>query len=395
VSALPHVTLTQPLEALIRRGHPWLYADAISSRGCRAQAGDVVDVLAGDGQWLARGVFDPDSPIRVRVWTLDPTVEVNDALLESRIKQAKRRRAAMIGADTTGYRLLNGEGDRVPGLVCDLYGEVGVLRPDGIAAERWIEPARRVIERLLPVKRWVIRRAKIHRGEHEVAEWLGAPGEPIVAFMERGASLTCDVIHGQKTGFFLDQRENRARVASLCAGKRMLNLFGYTGGFSLFAALEGAAQTTTVDLAAPAIEAARRHFERNGLDPSAHDFVAQDVFRYLERFEAQRAPFEVAVCDPPSFAHKRRDLERARDAYIKLFGALLVVMPTHSTVALASCSSHIQRAMFAELIAEAASQAGCSLVLTGLHGAASDHPVLPGFPEGDYLQCFIGTIARD
>jgi 23S rRNA (cytosine1962-C5)-methyltransferase len=395
LKTLTQVTLTQPLEPLIRRGHPWIYADAISGRGVRAQAGDVVDVVNRQGEWVARGVYDPDSPIRVRVWTTNPEVAVDDALLEARIRQARRRRAQVLDAQTTGYRLLHGEGDRVPGLVCDLYGDVGVLRPDGVAAERWIMPARRVIERLTGVKRWVIRRAQIHKGDHEVTEWLAGEGDPIARFTEHGVALSCDVLHGQKTGFFLDQRENRQRIAQLARGKRLLNLFGYTGGFSIMAAMQGAAQTTTVDLAAPAIRMAEEHFAMNGLNPTDHSFVVADVFDYLETLSAERAPFEIAVCDPPSFAHKRRDVERAQAAYIRLFAALLRVMPSQSLVALASCSSHIHRALFLEIVAEAAREASCDVVLTGIHGAAQDHPILPGFPEGDYLQCVIGSVVRD
>jgi 23S rRNA (cytosine1962-C5)-methyltransferase len=389
------IVLTQPLEPLIRRGHPWLYADAVSMRGVQSAAGDVVDIVNREGDWVARGILDPDSPIRVRIWTTDPTVSIDDALLEARIKQARRRRSQCLDSSTTGYRLLHGEGDRVPGLVCDIYGEVGVLRPDGKAAERWIAPARRVIERMTGVKRWVVRRAEIHRGEHDVTEWLAGEGDPIASFTEHHALMMCDVMSGQKTGFFLDQRENRQRIARLARGKRLLNLFGYTGGFSVAAALQGASHTTTVDLAGPAIKMAEQHFTMNGLSPKDHTFVVADVFDYLEQLPDERAPFEVAVCDPPSFAHKRRDVERARAAYIRLFAAVLRVMPSQSVVALCSCSSHIHRAMFLELVAEAAAEASCSLVLTGIHGAGEDHPVLPGFPEGDYLQCVIGSIARE
>ena len=172
----------------------------------------------------------------------------------------------------------------------------------------------------------------------------------------------------------------------------MLNLFGYTGGFSLAAAMRGAARTTTVDLASPAIEQARRHFEINGLPARAHEFIAQDAFDYLERFAPASAPFEVAVCDPPSFAHKRRDVPRAKAAYIRLFSSLLQAMPTGSVVALASCSSHIGRDDFIEIVRQAARESRVALVISGVYGADVDHPILPGFLDGDYLQCVLATI---
>lgn len=394
----PQVTLTQPLEERFALGHPWIYADAIKMPKGRLEPGQVVDVVNGAGEFVGRGVVDPDSPIRVRLWTLRQDVEVDDALLAQRIKQAKRRRP-WPDSMTTGFRLLHGEGDRVPGLVCDIYGEVAVLRPDGIAAERWLEPARQCIGKLLPqLKYWVIRRASIYSQDEPVAQWWGEPHPEgnVVTFLEHGMVLTCDVIDGQKTGFFLDQRENRRRIAQLSCGKRLLNLFGYTGGFSIAAAAAGAAHTTTVDLAAPAIEAARRHFELNELwFEGLHELVVSDVFKYLERFAPGSAPFEIAVCDPPSFAHKRRDVPRAAQSYQRLFSALLTAMPDASTVALASCSSHIGRDAFVKIVAQSAKDAGCSLCLTGIYGADSDHPVLPGFLEGDYLQLVIGTISRD
>lgn len=395
----PVVHLTQPLDEKLRRGHPWIYADALRHKGQRFSPGDLVEVHDLQGRFVGRGLIDPDSPVRVRLWTTREEEQVDERLLERRIKAAKKRRPFPDGA-TTGFRLLNGEGDRTPGLVCDVYGNVAVLRPDGEAAERrWLEAARRIIARLLPVDHWVIRRSAIHADEErQVAQWW--PGEPhpdsdVVEFLEHGLRYECDVISGQKTGFFLDQRANRERIGKLAAGRRVLNLFGYTGGFSLASAAAGAAQTTTVDLAAPAIAQAERHFELNGLMHPGHEFVVSDVFDYLERFKPGSAPFELAICDPPSFAHKRRDLARARAAYVRLFAKLLEVMPTSSTVALASCSSHIDRPLFLDVVSEAAQQANCALVMTGVYGADVDHPFLPGFLEGDYLQCVVATLERD
>jgi 23S rRNA (cytosine1962-C5)-methyltransferase len=392
----PSVVLTQRLEDVLALGHPWIWEDAIDHRGARASTGDVVDVVTRSGDWIGRGVLDLDSPLRVRLWTRREGEDVGPEMLERRIRAAKRRRP-FPAHDTTGYRLLHGEGDRVPGLVCDVYGEVGVLRPDGLAAERWLDHARDVIGPLCGVNHWVVRRAAIYKGSHEVAEWWGdpAPGGARVEFLEHGARYVCDVIEGQKTGFFLDQRANRARLASHAVGRRVLNLCGYTGGFSVAAAMAGAARTTTVDLAAPAIAMARENFALNGLPAAAHAFEVADVFDFLEPFDPGSAPFEVAVCDPPSFAHRRRDVPKARDAYTRLFAQLLGVMPTGSTVALASCSSHIDRALFLKIAAQAARDAGVELVLGGVHGADVDHPVLPGFPEGDYLQCVFGTVSRD
>ncbi len=379
---------------MLRLGHPWIFSDALRHER-DLQAGAVVDVHNRDGEFVARGVLEPDSHVRLRIWTLRADIVVDDRLLEERIRAAFKRRPFPT-AQTNGFRLLNGEGDRIPGLVCDIYDRIAVLRPDGLAAERWLEPARRVIEKLLPIEHWAVRRSEIYRQQNPAAMWWGdAPTTDELTFLEHGATFVVDPIEGQKTGFFLDQRANRQRVAELAAGRRLLNLFGYTGGFSLAAALAGAARTTTVDIARPAIEAASRHFELNGLPPEAHEFIASDVFEYLATLAPQRAPFEIAICDPPSFAHRRQDFKKARQAYVRLFSALLAVMPTSSTVALASCSSHVSREAFMAIVAESAQQAGCSLVVTGVWSADVDHCFLPAFPEGDYLQFAMATVVRD
>lgn len=390
----PTVELTQPIGDVIRRGHPWIYADAV--RHDEHRPGDVVDVLDGDGDYVGRGLIEPDSPLRVRVWTTRPEVRVDNELLEARIRAAARRRPFPTDA-TTGFRLLNGEGDRTPGLTCDVYGEVVVFRVDGVAAERWLKPARRIINKLFDTTWAVVRRSEIYRGSHAAAEWMGEspPRDTTFTFSEHGLTYLVDPIAGQKTGFFLDQRANRARIAELSAGKRVLNLFAYTGGFSVAAASAGAARTTTIDLAKPAIADARRNFELNGIPAAAHAFEAIDVFEYLERFDPGSAPFEIAVCDPPSFAHRRDDVPKATAAYTRLFGSLLDVMPTGSTVALASCSSQIDRERFLDLVADAARTSDIALVSHGLWGADVDHTTTPGFPEGDYLQFLIADVQRD
>lgn len=388
----PRAYLTIPIEESLRKGNPWIFDDALRVEDI--SSGDAVDVMDTKGEWLGRGIVDPDSPLRLRVWTLNPQVDVDDRLLERRIRAALKRRPFPT-AQTTGFRLLNGEGDRIPGLVVDIYGEVAVLRPDGLAAERWLKKARQTIQKLLPIKYWAIRRSRQYSGELAEAQWWGEEPRSTTQFLEEGLIYEVDPLHGQKTGFFLDQRANRRRLAARCGGKRLLNLFGYTGGFSLAAARGGAAQTTTVDLAGPALKTARRHFEINGLSPSAQAFEKADVFDYLEQFSARSAPFEVAVCDPPSFAHRRDDIPAARAKYEELFARLLTIMPDNSTVALASCSSHIDRATFLEIVADASRRATTPLVLSGCWSADVDHPTLPGFQEGDYLQFAMAAIARD
>lgn len=388
----PGISLRLPIESSIRNGNPWIFEDAVYPSDIGT--GDIVDVYDTSGEFLARGIYDGDSPIRVRIFSLFQEEDLNQAMLDCRIKSALKRRP-FPSHDTTGFRLLNGEGDRLPGIVCDIYGHTAVLRPDGVAAERWLKGARQTIQRLLPqVKYWAIRRARVHSHGKKEAQWWGDQPDGLVSFLEDGLTYEVDPIEGQKTGFFLDQRANRRRLANYCVGKRLLNLFGYTGGFSLAAAAQGAARTTTVDLAGPAIQAARRHFELNHLPSSAHGFEAADIFDFLQDFSIASAPFEVLVCDPPSFAHRRDDVPLAMSKYVELFARCLEIMPDDSTVALASCSSHIHRQRFQEILVDAARTAGVHYVVSGIYSADVDHPTLPGFPEGDYLQFALGSIAR-
>jgi 23S rRNA (cytosine1962-C5)-methyltransferase len=388
----PTVRLTQPIHETLRAGHPWIFHDAVRHSRDH-EPGDVVDVLDQHGEFVGRGLIEPDSPIRVRLWTLRRATDVDNDLLEARLRAAVKRRRFPT-ADTTGYRLSNGEGDRIPGLVVDVYADTAVLRVDGLAAERWLEPAQRILRRITDAEHFAVRRSEKYRGAHPAAEWVTeAPDE--VVFLENGLRYFCRPIEGQKTGFFLDQRENRQRIAAASVGRRVLNLFGYTGGFSVAAAANGAAYTTTVDLAQPALDDARRNFELNSIPSPAHGFEQADVFDYLEQFGRGAAPFDVIVCDPPSFAHSRDDLARATGAYERLFARTLDVAHNGAVVALASCSSQIDRPRFLDLVTRSAREADVSYVLTGIHGAADDHPWPAAFTEGDYLQFAIGTVHRD
>jgi 23S rRNA (cytosine1962-C5)-methyltransferase len=218
----------------------------------------------------------------------------------------------------------------------------------------------------------------------------GQPEE--VEVLEHGARFLVDVGRGQKGGLFLDQRENRQAVARLAQGKSLLNLFGYTGGFSIHAALAGATRTDTVDSAGPAIAAARRNFERNRLDFARAGFFAEDAFAFLEEAGAGGQTWDVVVCDPPSFAPSQRNLPAARRSYLRLHRLAARVTSPGGTLAAASCSSHVSRTEFLALLSRGVAAAGRRFVLESYAGAGPDHPTLPAFPEGDYLKFALGRV---
>jgi 23S rRNA (cytosine1962-C5)-methyltransferase len=210
--------------------------------------------------------------------------------------------------------------------------------------------------------------------------------------VENGLRFMVDLVHGQKGGLFLDQRENRARLADLCASKRVLNLFGYTGAFSVYAAAAGATFTDTVDVAAPAMVAARTNFALNHLDLERAAFHPEDAFTFLERAISNKATWDVVITDPPSFAPNQRSLDTALAAYRRLHALACKVVVPGGLLAAASCSSHVNRKMFLDTVINGAAAAGKRFELEHYAGAGFDHPVIASFPEGDYLKFALGRV---
>ncbi|MBI4956757.1 MAG: class I SAM-dependent rRNA methyltransferase [Myxococcales bacterium] len=373
-----------------RRGHPWVFRDALrpASRELPDSAGlpsgTVVELHDERGRFVARALYDADTPIGARLFTLAPDEPLDDALLVQRLARAFAHRDGLFADDLTdAYRLCHGEGDRLPGLVLDRYAELAVLRLDG---GLWRPHTDRLRHLLVPLLR--------ARGiEHLV---LRAPGERQVLthreppdtleVREHGVRFEVDVARGQKTGAFLDQRENRARVRALARGLgRVCNLFSYTGGFSLAAALGGAGEVVSVDVAGPAHEAARRAFALNDLDPGRHAFVTADAFAWLEAARARGERFDLVVCDPPSFAPSERAVPKALAAYRRLHAAALGVLAPGGTLCAASCSSHVRLEDFLGTLDDAVLP-GRGLSVREVWGQPADHPTLAAWPEGRYLK---------
>ncbi len=390
----PRVKLVRDLGARLREGHPWVYAQALERKGTLTP-GAVVDLVDRAGHFVARGWADPAGPIGLRVLTLDPATPVDEALVRARVASACAiRRAAAALIDSDAARLLHGEGDFVPGLVFDRYAGTGVVRFDGAAAAAFWRPFVPAIRDAagaagFPIDRIWARGLGRRGGEGEPL--AGVRPDP-VEIREGQARYEVDVVHGQKTGFFLDQRENRRVVARHAGGATVLNLFGYTGGFSVASALAGARRVTTVDLARPAIEGAARNFALNGVDPDAHELVTGDAFEFLRGAAAEGRRWDVVVCDPPSFAPSAAALPKARSAYRELNRAAAFVVAAGGLLATASCSSHVTPADFQALVAEGVAAAGRDAVLLDVRGAGIDHPVIPAFAEGRYLKFLLAAI---
>jgi 23S rRNA (cytosine1962-C5)-methyltransferase len=380
--------LTKDVSRPIRLGHPWVYRDAFATAS--GDAAELVDVIAPTGETLGRGFYDPDGPIAVRLLGAPDEVAAPDFVARRVASAAALRALARHRIDSDGVRLIHGEGDFLPGLVLDWYAGVGVARFDGAAAAAMWRPHAATIGAVLGEAGFPLR-ALVERGGRRSGEGGVLAGElpPEVTIAEAGCTFEVDVVRGQKTGFFLDQRDNRRLVGELAAGLSVLNLFAYTGGFSVAAGRGGARKVTTVDSAAPAIAAARRNLTRNGLDPG--ELVAEDVWKFLERARAARRVWDVVVCDPPSFAPSARALPGALRAYRELNLAAADVVAAGGLLVTASCSSHVTPAMFQDAVAAGVAHRPRARVLEA-RGAGLDHPVVPAFPEGRYLKLLVVAL---
>jgi 23S rRNA (cytosine1962-C5)-methyltransferase len=386
------LVLAKDLARRIRVGHPWIYRQALRLPLKPPPRGALVDVVAGgpgrDG-FVARGFFDPDGPIAVRVLSIMPDTTVGPELVAARVARAASiRTAAAAAIDSDAVRLLHGEADRTPGLVLDRYRDLGAVRFDGAAARAFWQPHLATIAAACAAAGFPLRRIW-GRGEGR-----GGPGAPLlgeerappapIVIREGPAELEVDVVRGQKTGLFLDQRGNRRLVGALAASAEVLNLFAYTGGFSVAAALGGARRVTSVDLARPAIEAAARNLRRNGVPDFASELHVEDAFAFLARAAATGRRWDLVICDPPSFAPSARAVPGALLAYRRLNRAAAQVVAPGGLLATASCSSHVALDAFRDAVADAV--AGRDARLLAVRGAGPDHPALPGFPEGQYLK---------
>lgn len=386
--------LCKPLERAIGQGHPWIYRDALT--GSLPEPGRVVTVLDRQGRFLARGLAEA-GPIGVRVFsTRDEPLD--RSLIAARIASALELRERLAPAETDALRLLHGEGDRLPGVVCDRYAGYAVLRYDGSAVLAIADMVERELdERLGRLGVHTLLR-RTGRGETKRVDVIrGELPSEVVEIRESGMQLLVDLVRGQKTGMFLDLRAARRRVRGLIAGLReaagsrevrVANLFGYTGGFSIAAGLGGASEVTTVDVAAPALELASRAWLANGLGPERHRVAASEVASWLA---SVRERFDLVVADPPSFAPNAESRERGLAAYRALHAAALPAVRIGGFYLAASCSSHVDRAAFEDSLRKAARGCRVELQVIERGSADFDHPVPLGFPEGEYL---VWSLAR-
>jgi len=376
-------------EAAVRGGHPWVFADGIKSRNREGEAGELAVVYDRRDRFLAVGLYDPGSPIRLRVLAAGKPVRIDRGWWLARAREALARRAGVLGPGTSGARCLAGESEGFPGLVADRYGDTLVVKLyAGSWLARWDEVEGVLREVMAP--RFLVRR--FSRNLESAAEaaglaagFVGAAGPDPVVFEENGLRFEAAVTRGQKTGFFLVQRDNRARVGELAGGREVLNLFSYTGGFSLYAARGGARRVVDVDQSAPALEGARRNFALNRGDPAVaaavHETWRADVLGSL-REGGER--FDLVVVDPPALAKGKAERERALRAYRRLNAAALERLRPGGVLVAASCTAHVRDEEYFALVRELAGRGGRRWRELWTSGHPPDHPA--AFAEAEYLK---------
>jgi 23S rRNA (cytosine1962-C5)-methyltransferase len=386
-------------EKSLRRRHPWIFSGAIERVAGKPKAGDTVEVRAADGAVLALAAYSPKSQIRARVWSFEPGTTTNAEWFKARVRQAVALREALPAArHTNALRLVHGESDGLPGVVVDRYADVLVAQFLSAGAERWREA---ILDALVEATHC---EAIFERSDAEVrkleglaprAGWArtagGAPGRaprdagrcPII---EYGLNFRVDVEQGQKTGFFLDQRENRQRVRALAAGREVLDGFSYTGGFAIAALAGGAARVLALESSAPALEVARENLAANPLDAARLEFAQADVFAHLRRLRDAGRQFGLVVLDPPKFAPTAAQARNAARAYKDVNLLAFKLLAPGGLLATFSCSGGVSAELFQSIVAGAALDAGVEAKIIERFHAAADHPVALAFPEGDYLK---------
>ena len=391
----------------IRRRHPWIFADSIEKLAPDAAPGDVAVVYDGK-KIIGAGIADPDSNVRVRLLSFGASREkVGPELFRRLAGTAAERRteAGVPGPETDAWRLLNGESDGFPGLVADQYADVLVLKIYTSAFLPHVgDVADALFARYPALKRLALRfsrelSAMSAERRLRLADGMLFPCEPEwngeVVFRENGLRFLADVRSGQKTGFFLDQRENRARAGALAAGTdSVLNVFSYSGGFSLYAARSGAKRVTDIDFSRQAIAASMRNFELNREIPAVarcrHRGIADDAFHAMGELERAGERFSVVIVDPPSFAKSASERSQALKSYSRLAKSAVRLLERNGILVFASCSSRVGADELFEEVHRAAADAGRPLTEFDRRAEAPDHPAL--FPESHYLKCLYARV---
>ena len=401
----PKVFITSKAERSIKAGHPWVYGEEIRRSEGEPENGGLVDVMAGSA-YLGTGFYNSASKITVRLISRNANDRFDAAFWHRRVEYALRyRRTVMPGPDFQCCRLIHGEADQMPGLTVDRYGDVlsvqvlslGMERVKDVVFSALLEELQAMGEEIRGIFERNDVSIRLREGMEQNKGWYPIPGpeppaSPLVQIVENGIRYLVDVENGQKTGFFLDQKYNRAAVGRIAAGKRVLDCFTHTGSFGLNAAKGGAAHVTSVDISQAAIDMAAENARRNGLEGKM-DFLCRNVFELLTELSEQKCrDYDFIILDPPAFTKSRQTVQSAIRGYREINRRAMKLLPRGGYLATCSCSHFMTDELFRKMLASAASDAAVSLRQVEERQQSPDHPILWNVPETDYLKFYIFQV---
>ncbi len=379
-------------ERAIRKGHPWVFESAISKQSGEGQAGDLAIIYDGKkNKFLAVGLWDPNSPIRIKVLQSNTPANINEDWFNQKVAQAKAIREPLLKSETNSYRLLFGENDKVPGLICDVYSSVVVVK---IYSAIWFPYLKAILPAIVKhtnasaiVLRMSRNLQKPEIESHGLKDGdvlYGTLEKENVIFTEHGLQFYANVIKGHKTGYFLDHRHNRKKVGELAEGKAVLDIFSYAGGFTVHALAGGAKEVISLDISRQAQELAKENVRLNNLDKDKHQIMVADAFKGMQALIDDRKQFDIVVVDPPSFAKSAADIPQATKSYERLTRLAVRLVKKSGILLSASCSSRIKQEEYFELIEAVLDSTGRRFKLIEKTDHDVDHPI--GFAEGGYLK---------
>lgn len=390
------LTLKPGREDSVLRRHPWIFSGAVRNVDGTPRPGDTVLVRSSQGQPLGAAAWSPDSQIRARLWHFEGDRPVDASFFHDRLDVAISRRATILeDGRTDALRLVSSEADGLPGLIADRYGDVLVLQFLSAGAERWRSVLLEALRERLPSTTVYERSDGESREKEGLSTRCGFIGPSELEFpctvLEHGLRFAVRPDTGHKTGFYLDQRDNRALLGSMCAGAEVLNCFSYTGGFAVFALAGGASHVTDVDVSADALALARDNVAQNGFDAARYAQEEADVFVYLRRCRDERRQFDCIVLDPPKFAASKSQIDKAARGYKDINLLAMKLLRPGGLLFTFSCSGHMQLPLFQKIVADAAVDAGRNVTALQVMTQSADHPILLSIPESWYLK---GLVCR-
>lgn len=380
--------LNPKAEKWVKSGHPWIFEESIQKASGSPKTGDVAVIF---DQWknrfLACGFWDAESPIRIKLCQFEKSAQLNEEWFIARLEEAYSLRTPLFETDTNAYRLIFGENDRFPGLICDVYDDVAVVKIYSGIWWRRIEIMADLIRDRVNARAVILRIARRVKAPGNYSDGmilLGELNNPEIIFREFGIRFMAHVIKGHKTGYFLDHRSNRKRVGDIASGKTVLDVFSYAGGFSVHALVGGAREVTSVDVSQQALELAKRNADLNEYS-GKHLTICGDAFEVLQNIVAEGRQYDIVVIDPPSFAKRASEVEGAKKAYRRLVKLGSQLVSKGGILVMASCSSRISPKDFFSLVDDELRKGNSDFRLLSHWGHDVDHPVV--FPEGEYLKC--------